>query len=103
MSEAKVLKFYTFRYTTDCEGRNVKETKFGFFDKAQAKKFLTAKEGYCKLDGYGRQGGEHDLKENEVIIYDTCEQAICQMSDDTARQKALAKLTDKEKALLGLK
>lgn len=57
---------------------------------------------YCVMGVHTPGKHDHEIRERDIIVYDTPEEFWREHDNENKRQKALAKLTDEDKRLLGL-
>ena len=90
----QMLPLWELRVIADCEGRSTKITA-RFTNKQAAQEFAESDQG---RDMYGHIG---EILATTLELYDTAEEAGA-ASVKATRQEALGKLSDSEKAALGL-
>jgi len=80
-------------YSVDGRDPSGRKTIGNFFDKNDAMLYS---------HGRGNYGHDASVTEHELIIFDTYQEAINKEDEKRDKQKALDKLTNREKRLLGL-
>lgn len=90
----KTLDLYELLLIDDCEGRSVKVAAT-FSSEDAAKEYAISDQG---RDMYKRVG---DIVHKKLIIFDTAEEAGAESMNERKKQ-ALKKLTDSDKAVLGI-
>ena len=96
------MKIYqTYRNSDDIEGRSPMVPDLAFLHKKHAERYIDEQPGVMGRKSKWSQSkyGDWEIKVIEVIDYDVIEEGLKKVQ---LKMKALAKLTDEEKEILGL-
>lgn len=96
-----MIVYQTYRNSDDIEGRGPMVADLTFLHREHAERYIDEQPGIMgRLGKWSKEKyGDWIIKSIEVIDFDIVEQGI---KNTELKMKALAKLTDEEKELLGL-